>query len=111
MALSITTQEPQISQLDALWALFQAQTKSVRKAFTQRILEQAALTKKKPSPKSSDDDVAAMTKDKEKVSTWKKMGLSDEAAKSAAQSCKEYNRGEYAFKGTAAEAIEFLNSL
>ncbi len=49
--------------------------------------------------------------DMEKVSTWKKMGLSDEAAQSAAQSTKEYNRGEYAFKGTAAEAIEFLNSL
>lgn len=49
--------------------------------------------------------------DMEKISTWKKMGLSDEAARSAAQSTKEYNRGEYAFKGTAAEAIDFLNSL
>lgn len=47
----------------------------------------------------------------EKESTWKNMGLDDNAAKSAAQSTKEYNRGEYAFKGTAAEAIEFLNSL
>lgn len=47
----------------------------------------------------------------EKESTWKNMGLDDNAAKSAAQSTKEYNRGEYAFKGTVAEAIEFLNSL
>lgn len=47
----------------------------------------------------------------ESVSTWREMGLSEEAAKSAAQSTKEYNRGEYAFRGTAAEAIEFLNSL
>lgn len=59
MALTIT-QEPQISQLDALWTLFQAQTKSVRKAFTQRILEQVALANKKPRQKSSDDDIKAI---------------------------------------------------
>lgn len=58
MALTVT-QEPQISQLDALWTLFQAQTKSVRKAFTKRILEQAAMAKK-PCTKSTDDDVAAI---------------------------------------------------
>lgn len=65
MALTVT-QEPQISQLDALWTLFQAQTKSVRKAFTKRILEQAAMAKKSCT-KSTDDDVAAMKRDTEKV--------------------------------------------
>lgn len=62
MAVTVTPQEPQISQLDALWTLFQAQTKSVRKAFTQRIFEQAAKAKKKPCQKSLDDDVAAIDK-------------------------------------------------
>ena len=67
MAVTVTPQEPQISQLDALWTLFQAQTKSVRKAFTQRILEQAAIAKKKPCIKSADDDNSARIKDTEKV--------------------------------------------
>lgn len=46
MAVS-TTYQPTVSPADALWVLYQSQTKKVRKAFRQRILAEDASGKEK----------------------------------------------------------------
>ena len=37
---TMTIQTPEIQPLDALWTLFKSQPKAVRKAFTQRLLQE-----------------------------------------------------------------------
>ena len=44
---TISTYEPVISPIDALWTLYQSQTKKVRQAFRQRILAEEASKKEK----------------------------------------------------------------
>ena len=44
---TLSSSQPQISALDALWTLFQTQSKAVRSAFTQRLLKEAMLSKPK----------------------------------------------------------------
>lgn len=48
---TISPTQPQISAVDALWTLFQAQNKSVRKAFAQRLLKEMAQSKHKKKTK------------------------------------------------------------
>ena len=44
---TISTYEPAISPTDALWTLYQSQTKKVRQAFRQRILAEESSVKEK----------------------------------------------------------------
>lgn len=41
---SITTQDIHISRLEALWTIFQSQSKSVRQAFTERLLSELSIS-------------------------------------------------------------------
>ena len=45
---TLSSTQPQISALDALWTLFQTQSKAVRAAFIQRLLKETA---QQPMPK------------------------------------------------------------
>lgn len=57
MSATITTQQTQMSQLDALWTLFLSQSKTVRKAFTQRLMQHTLLSAKNAITKSSDAEI------------------------------------------------------
>lgn len=46
---TIISSQPTISPADALWALYQSQTKQVRKAFRSRIMAEEGLTSSKAS--------------------------------------------------------------
>ena len=54
---TISSTQPQITALDALWTLFQAQSQSVRMAFVQRLLNEPTLSKKKESAKTADSAI------------------------------------------------------
>lgn len=51
MSTTITVAQSHVKQLDALWTIFQSQNKSVRKAFTQRLLSEVLPTKKNSKTK------------------------------------------------------------
>ena len=78
MASAALNQQSSITTLDALWTLFQAQTKSVREAFTQRLLDAEEAKRKAQEKKFKASFMRAMAEVKEEERTGAKLQTLDE---------------------------------
>lgn len=78
MATAAIQSHNTVSPLDALWALFQTQTKPVREAFTQRLLEAEDAKRKKQEARFKESFTRAVNDMREAQRTGEQVMTLDE---------------------------------
>lgn len=78
MATAAIQSHNTVSPLDALWALFQTQTKPVREAFTQRLLEAEDAKRKIQEARFKESFMRAVNEMREAERTGRKLQSAEE---------------------------------